>query len=146
MRTMAGVVLSVLAFGVAASQESQWLRVGANERFALYYDQSTIRHRAEGASAEQSQASVWVGFDLHQQTTLEGGIKVRSLTQRFEYDCAAETWRKAGERFYADARFAGAMIKESNAQAAWAPMPPGSIPDGFFGLVCTAQAGSGAKK
>jgi len=148
-RGIAVLVWSLIAIVAAATdamagEPAQWVRVGANERFTLYYDKSTIQHVGEGGGKSLIQPAVWVGFDLPLETPMEGGIKVRSLTQRFEYDCAAEAWRKVAERWYADARFAGQPIKESSAQAAWGPMPPGSIPDGFFALVCTAPAAAGA--
>lgn len=149
IRKLAGLVLSAAVTGSAASaaiasEQAQWLRVGANERFTLYYDKSTIQQIGTQGAKAPNQPAVWVGFDLHLETAMQGGIKVRSLTQRFEYDCAAEAWRKVAERLYADARFAGQPIKESSAQADWGPMPPGSIPDGFFALVCTAPAAAGA--
>lgn len=115
---MRKIVLMALLSAMSSSAIAEWIKVGSNEKTAIYVDSTTIQRTG-------SMATMWHLIDF-QTAKKDMGEPYMSTKDQNEYDCSEKKLRRRAFSEHSKNMGEGAVVYSDSFTAKWRPVTPES--------------------
>lgn len=117
-------------FFLTGGAHADWLLLGRNDNYRVYFDQQLIKRNGDFAQ-------LWQLMDFSSAQWLDERTVVGSIKSLVEYDCSAPRSRMLASQAFSEQMEAGRLVSDERiAEPKWEPIGTNSANDQIRQLAC----------